>query len=76
MADLFTQHEPRIGADANGLDYSGDSLAIDANGVLLADLGDEATSHTVTLDAAQLLAYREAFPAHRDADGFRLDQET
>lgn len=63
----------RIGSDANGLHYSGDSLAIDANGELLADLEDNSEARTVTFSGAELCAYREKFPAHMDADAFTLD---
>jgi predicted amidohydrolase len=37
----------RIGADANGLDYSGDSLAIAGDGELLADMQNDAGSTRV-----------------------------
>lgn len=63
----------RIGSDANGLDYSGDSLAVDARGEILADLEDRETLETVTFDGAALAAYRETFPAHLDADDFTLE---
>ncbi|TGD72040.1 amidohydrolase [Mangrovimicrobium sediminis] len=53
----------RIGSDARGLDYSGDSLAIAADGTATA---------SVTLSADALHKYREAFPAHMDADDFQL----
>ena len=62
----------RIGSDANGLDYSGDSLAVAPDGKLLADMGDEARVAQVCFDAAQLLKYREKFPCHLDADAFNL----
>lgn len=62
----------RIGSDANGLDYVGDSMAIDARGQLLADLADGDTVETVTFSGADLCAYRESFPAHLDADEFSL----
>ena len=63
----------RIGQDANGVDYNGDSLAIAADGELLADLQNHSYTRTVTLSAAALQVYREKFPAHMDADTFRLD---
>ena len=63
----------RIGSDANGLDYSGDSLAVAADGVLLEDMADRAGVALVTLDGAALRAYRESFPCHLDADEFSLD---
>ena len=63
----------RIGQDANGLVYNGDSLAVAADGELLEDLQSHSDARTVTLSAAALQAYREKFPAHRDADAFTLD---
>ena len=62
----------RIGSDANGLDYSGDSLAVAPDGKLLADMRDEARVDQVCFDAAHLLTYREKFPCHMDADAFDL----
>lgn len=62
----------RIGSDANGLDYSGDSLAIDPRGQILADPRDQSGCVHATFDGNDLLAYREAFPCHRDADDFEL----
>ena len=63
----------RIGSDANGLEYSGDSLAVAADGVLLEDMADRADVALVTLDGAALRAYRESFPCHLDADEFSLN---
>ncbi len=63
----------RIGRDANGLDYSGDSLAIAADGLLLADMTNENGAARVTLDGAALQNYREGFPCQLDADRFALD---
>jgi predicted amidohydrolase len=62
----------RIGSDANGLDYSGDSLAVAPDGKLLADMRDEARVDQVCFDASHLLSYREKFPCHMDADAFDL----
>ncbi len=62
----------RIGSDANGLDYSGDSLAVAADGVLLADLEERDELAAVTLDGEALQSYREGFPCHLDADEFNL----
>ena len=62
----------RVGSDANGLDYSGDSLAIAPDGKLLADMGNEARVAQVCFDAAHLLKYRDKFPCHMDADAFNL----
>jgi predicted amidohydrolase len=62
----------RVGSDARGLDYSGDSLAIAADGTLLADMGSDAGTASALLDGAALMEYREAFPCHLDADLFEL----
>jgi predicted amidohydrolase len=62
----------RVGADAKGLQYSGDSLAVNADGSLLADLEDQATARTVCFEAHALREYRAAFPCHLDADDFEL----
>ena len=63
----------RIGSDARGLDYSGDSLAIGADGKLLADLTNESGAARVILSGAALQSYREEFPCQLDADRFQLD---
>ena len=63
----------RIGSDANGLDYSGDSLAVAADGELLVDMRDREAFETVRFDADRLGSYRAKFPFAADADDFRLD---
>ena len=63
----------RIGSDANGLDYSGDSLAIAADGELLVDMEDFPGIASTQLDGQALQQYREAFPCHLDADDFAID---
>jgi omega-amidase len=63
----------RVGSDANGLDYNGDSLAIASNGVILHDMNDKRDSARVELSAEELLLYREKFPFHLDADSFQID---
>jgi len=63
----------RIGSDARGLDYSGDSLAIGADGKLLADLTNQSGAARVILSGAALQSYREGFPCQLDADRFQLD---
>lgn len=62
----------RIGSDARGLDYSGDSLAITAEGQLLADLENDNGAVSVMLSGAALEEYRDRFPCHLDADRFSL----
>lgn len=63
----------RIGSDARGIDYAGDSSVHDHLGQALADLGAAPGHATVTLGLDALDRYRNKFPAWRDADSFRLD---
>jgi predicted amidohydrolase len=63
----------RIGADARGLSYSGDSLAITADGNILLDALDNNGAFQVMLDSGALHTYREGFPCHLDADRFYLE---
>ncbi len=62
----------RVGTDGLNIPYSGDSLAVDAVGNILADLGHTEKVVTVELDRAILERYREKFPAWKDADRFAL----
>ena len=62
----------RIGRDANGLSYVGDSLAIDARGKLCLDLQDRDDIASVAFSGEELRKYREQFPAQLDADDFAL----
>ncbi len=62
----------RIGRDGNGLDYSGDSLVVAADGELLLDMEQRRGAVGVTLDGDALQDYREKFPCHLDADSFEL----
>lgn len=62
----------RIGNDANGLSYSGDSLAIAADGDILLDLENSDRREQCVFSAEDLLTYRESFPCHLDADEFEL----
>ena len=63
----------RVGSDARGLGYSGDSLAIAADGELLADMLEREGTSQIRLDGAALTHYRESFPCHLDADSFSVD---
>ncbi|MEE4660322.1 MAG: amidohydrolase [Halieaceae bacterium] len=63
----------RVGRDGNELDYSGDSLAIAADGRLILDCEDKDGLQYATLEAEPLLRYREKFRALGDADAFSLD---
>lgn len=62
----------RVGEDGNGIDYAGDSMAIDAQGRTLAQLAHVEAIQTIRFPAQHLIAYRERFPANRDADDFSL----
>ena len=62
----------RIGEDGKGHAYSGDSQVLDFQGEPLLEPGAAAGVFQVTLKAAELAAYRERFPAYRDADAFDL----
>lgn len=62
----------RIGKDDNGLSYSGDSLALDQQGVVLTDLGSAAAVETVCFSGDELCSYRDRFPTQLDADEFTL----
>src|SRR5690606_39402236 len=63
----------RVGADGNGLHYSGDSAVIDFLGHPLSECSDEEVVVTTTLQAAQLHAHRERFPAMLDGDPCQLE---
>ncbi|MEP5764972.1 MAG: amidohydrolase [Halieaceae bacterium] len=65
----------RVGSDGNGLDYSGDSLVLAADGELLLDCEDQPGIFSATLDAQRMQTYRDKFPCHKDADEFRLEPE-
>ncbi|MDP3813551.1 amidohydrolase [Pseudomonas sp.] len=62
----------RVGQDGKGHAYSGDSQVLDFQGEPLLEPGAADGVFRVTLKAAELAAYRERFPAYRDADGFTL----
>lgn len=62
----------RVGEDGNGIAYAGDSMAIDAQGRALAHLAYVEAVQSVTFARDALDAYRERFPADRDADAFGL----
>lgn len=62
----------RVGDDANGIAYDGDSMAIGPDGSVLADLAGQEKTAQVTLSGSDLLTYRKRFPVHEDADSFSL----
>lgn len=62
----------RVGKDGNGINYTGDSAAIDYLGQPMTEASEQEFVATVVLDRAALRAFREKFPAHLDADEFQL----
>ena len=65
----------RAGTDGNGHVYSGDSAVIDFLGHPVSEATDEEVVTTTTLQAAELAAHRQRFPAMFDGDAFRLLDE-
>lgn len=63
----------RVGMDALGNHYSGDSVVLDPRGAVLAAIepSQEGVS-TVALDGAALEDFRNKFPVALEADGFEL----
>jgi omega-amidase len=61
-----------VGRDGNGINYTGDSAALDYLGQPLTEASEQEFVTTVTLDRSALQAFRDKFPAHLDADEFEL----
>ncbi|UTW64291.1 amidohydrolase [bacterium SCSIO 12741] len=65
----------RVGEDGNGISYAGDSAIYDAKGESLTQVKPHEEEVAIAeIDAEELLRFREKFPAHRDADGFTLQE--
>ncbi|WP_346798298.1 amidohydrolase [Halomonas sp. Bachu 37] len=63
----------RVGEDAKGLEYAGDSMLVDFKGEPVIDHSPHQTFlQTGTLDKSELDKFREKFPAWQDADRFQL----
>jgi predicted amidohydrolase len=63
----------RVGTDANGNVYSGDSAAIDPRGEYIAHFNDGAEHvQTVVFSRVALNDFRDKFPVLADGDGFEL----
>ena len=62
----------RVGTDGNGIDYSGDSAVIDFLGHAISECTDQEIVATTTLQAGELQAHRQRFPAMLDGDRFSL----
>ncbi len=62
----------RVGTDGNGIEYSGDSAVIDFLGHAISECIDQEMVTSTTLQASELQAHRERFPAMLDGDRFSL----
>nr|WP_298718574.1 amidohydrolase [uncultured Steroidobacter sp.] len=62
----------RVGKDGTGIDYTGDSAAIDYLGQPMTPASEQEFVTTVTLDKTALDGFRAKFPAYLDADEFQL----
>jgi predicted amidohydrolase len=63
----------RVGEDAKGISYSGDSLVVEPRGMVLLEFNPEEEGvKTIRLSMKNLMDYRKKFPAHLDADAFAL----
>jgi predicted amidohydrolase len=63
----------RIGKDGNQINHRGESMAFDFKGNLILKLPENVeTAGTLTLIKDELLRFRKDFPAHLDADKFKI----
>ena len=62
----------RIGVDGNAVEYSGDSVVVDYNGVTRLQMDSEDAISSIRLDKHALVEYRDKFPAYLDADQYNL----
>ena len=58
--------------DGNGLEYRGDSVALDYLGEPVAMLTSQITEKIVHISKTDLALYRRSFPALSDADDFEI----
>ena len=63
----------RVGIDGKGFAYTGDTQVLDFQGESLFNAGEADGVFEVTLNAAELAAYRTRFPAYLDADTFEIE---
>ncbi|HDR90334.1 MAG TPA: amidohydrolase [Bacteroidetes bacterium] len=63
----------RTGKDGRGIEYSGDSMVVDARGKILSHLTEkENRAETVSLSIDELREFRKKFPVLSDADDYVL----
>lgn len=63
----------RIGTDANGIRYSGNSQVLDARGKSIGEAGTTKKLITTALSLSTLQKFREKFPVLPDADDFQIE---
>jgi omega-amidase len=64
----------RYGVDGLGYEHSGDSVALDFMGQPIVSAPEQAWQGGATLSYSALHKFRQKFPAHLDADNFRLTE--
>jgi predicted amidohydrolase len=63
----------RVGKDANGIKYSGDSMVINYYGDIVSELPKNKEGiGIITISEQDLDVYRDKFPAYKDADDFEI----
>jgi predicted amidohydrolase len=66
----------RIGNDGHNIYHSGDSMIVDPLGEILYHCNDEEDIFTIALDKTHLQNVREKFPFWKDADRFKILNDT
>ena len=62
----------RVGSDGNGLDYLGGSTVLDFLGQTITESGSGPELNSARISYSALREFRTRFPAHLDADRFRI----
>jgi len=63
----------RVGEDVNKINYSGDSLVINARGEIMNEpISNEEKVETIQLNKIELIEFRNAFPVLNDGDDFTI----
>lgn len=68
----YTVGVNRVGEDANGIAYSGDSMVLDTHGDTIVHLSKQPAVIESKLQAEALQRARDKFPAWQDADAFAI----
>jgi omega-amidase len=63
----------RVGEDANGISYSGDSMVVDPLGEVLYHKAQDEEVFTITLNQEHLSGIRNKIPFLKDADKFHIE---